>query len=112
MTPGSSRLILEHGPSKSGTHIYDNGDVRVTNSNNKQEITIKDKNVVVKGNGNLEVEGDYRLKVGGNYHLEVRGQMNMFAVRESKFTFSGEHKTIYKNDSELSAHNGLAIGWI
>ena len=33
----------------------------------------------------------------------------MFAVRESKFTFSGEHKTIYKNDSELSAHNGLAI---
>ena len=35
--------------------------------------------------------------------------MNMFAIRESKFTFSGEHKTIYKNDSELSAHNGLAI---
>ena len=108
-TPGSSRLILEHGPSKSGTHIYDNGDVRVTNSNNQTEITIKDKNVVVKGNANLEVEGDYHLKVGGNYHLEVRGQMNMFAVRESKFTFSGEHKTIYKNDSELSAHNGLAI---
>ena len=108
-TPGSSRLILEHGPSKSGTHIYDNGDVRVTNSNNQTEITIKDKNVVVKGNANLEVEGDYHLKVGGNYHLEVRGQMNMFSVRESKFTFSGEHKTIYKNDSELSAHNGLAI---
>ena len=108
-TPGSSRLILEHGPSKSGTHIYDNGDVRVTNSNNQTEITIKDKNVVVKGNANLEVEGDYHLKVGGNYHLEVRGQMNMFAVRESKFTFSGEHKTVYKNDSELSAHNGLAI---
>ena len=108
-TPGSSRLILEHGPSKSGTHIYDNGDVRVTNSNNQTEITIKNKNVVVKGNANLEVEGDYHLKVGGNYHLEVRGQMNLFAVRESKFTFSGEHKTIYKNDSELSAHNGLAI---
>ena len=106
-TPGSSRLILEHGPSKSGTHI-DNGDVRVTNSNNQTEITIKDKNVVVKGNANLEVEGDYHLKVG-NHHLEVRGQMNMFSVRESKFTFSGEHKTIYKNDSELSAHNGLQL---
>ena len=108
-TPGSSRLIVEHGPSKSGTHIYDNGDVRVTNSSDKTEITIKNKNVVVKGNANIEVEGDYHLKVGGNYHLEVRGQMNVFSVRESKFTFSGEHKTIYKNDSELSAHNGLAI---
>ena len=108
-TPGSSRMIIEHGPSKSGTHIYDNGDVRVTNSGDQTEITIKNKNVVVKGNANLEVEGDYHLKVGGNYHLEVRGQMNMFSVRESKFTFSGEHKTIYKNDAELSAHNGLAI---
>jgi len=108
-TPGSSRLILEHGPSKSGTHIYDNGDVRVTNSNDKTEITIKNKNVIVKGNANIEVQGDYHLKVGGNYHLEVRGQMNMYSVRESKFTFAGEHKTIYKNDSELSAHNGLAI---
>ena len=108
-TPGSSRMIIEHGPSKSGTHIYDNGDVRVTNSGDQTEITIKNKNVVVKGNANLEVEGDYHLKVGGNYHLEVRGQMNVFGVRESKFTFSGEHKTIYKNDAELSAHNGLAI---
>ncbi len=108
-TPGSSRTINEHGPSKSGTHIYDNGDVRVTNNGDKTEITIKNQNVVIKGNANLEVEGDYHLKVGGNYHLEVRGQMNMFAIRESKFTFSGEHKTIYKNDSELSASNGLAI---
>jgi hypothetical protein len=108
-TPGSTRMIMEHGPSKSGTHIYDNGDVKVTTTGNGTEVTIKDKNVVIKGNANLEVEGDYHLKVGGNYHLEVRGQMNMFAVRESKFTFSGEHKTIYKNDSELSAHNGLAI---
>ena len=108
-TPGSTRMILEHGPSKSGTHIYDNGDVKVTTTGNGTEVTIKDKNVIVKGNANLEVEGDYHLKVGGNYHLEVRGQMNMFAIKESKFTFSGEHKTIYKNDSELSAHNGLAI---
>lgn len=109
-TPGSTRMILEHGPSKSGTHIYDNGDVRVTNSANQTEITIKNKNVVVKGNANLEVQGDYHLKVGGNYHLEVRGQMNMYSVRESKFTFAGEHKTTYKNDAEISAHNGLAIG--
>ena len=108
-TPGSTRMIMEHGTSKSGTHIYDNGDVKVTTTGNGTEVTIKDKNVIVKGNANLEVEGDYHLKVGGNYHLEVRGQMNMFAVRESKFTFSGEHKTVYKNDSELSAHNGLAI---
>lgn len=108
-TPHSTRVIVEHGPSKSGIHIYDNGDVKVTNSNTKTEVTIKDQNIQIKGNCNVQVDGDYHLKVGGNYHLEVRGQMNMYSIRESQFTFSGEHKTIYKNDAELSAHNGLAI---
>ena len=51
-TPGSTRMILEHGPSKSGTHIYDNGDVKVTTTGNGTEVTIKDKNVIVKGNAN------------------------------------------------------------
>ena len=108
-TPGSTRVVIAHGPSKSGIDIQDNGDVKITNSNTKTEVTIKDERVYIKGSQIVDVGGDYHLKVGGNYHLEVRGQYNVFANRESKVTYNGEHETIYENDSELSAANGLAI---
>jgi len=108
-TPGSTRVVIEHGPSKSGIDIQDNGDVRITNSNTKTEVTIKDERVYIKGHQYIDVGGDYHLKVGGNYHLEVRGQYNVFANRESKVTYNGEHETLYENDAELSAANGLAI---
>ena len=108
-TPGSTRVVIAHGPSKSGINIQDNGDVRITNSNTKTEVTIKDERVYIKGAQIVDVGGDYHLKVGGNYHLEVRGQYNVFANRESKVTYNGEHETIYENDAELSAANGLAI---
>tara|TARA_S200000501_G_scaffold104157_1_gene97555 strand:+ start:73 stop:2514 length:2442 start_codon:yes stop_codon:yes gene_type:complete len=108
-TPGSTRVVIAHGPSKSGIDIQDNGDVRITNSNTKTEVTVKDERVFIKGAQIVDVGGDYHLKVGGNYHLEVRGQYNVFANKESKVTYNGEHETIYENDSELSAANGLAI---
>ena len=107
-TPGSNRMVLE-GPGKSGIDIQDNGDVRITNSNNKTEVIVKNDTIYIKGTQIVDVGGDYHLKVGGDYHLEVRGQYNVFANRESKVTYNGEHETIYENDSELSAANGLAI---
>ena len=107
-TPGSNRMVIE-GPNKSGIDIQDNGDVRITNSNNKTEVIVQDDRIYIKGSQIVDVGGDYHLKVGGNYHLEVRGQYNVFANRESKVTYNGEHETIYENDSELSAANGLAI---
>lgn len=108
-TPHSNRFVIEAGGSKTGFHILDNGDIEVTNSNNKTEVTFGKQRVTVKGDAYIAVKGDYHLKVGGNYHLEVDGQFNLYANRESKITFGGEHETIYKNDSKLSAANGLAI---
>lgn len=108
-TPYNTRMILEHGPSKSGIHIYDNGDVRITNSQNQTEVTIKDKEIIVHGNYKMVVDGDYHLKVGKNMHVEVLGQYNMAVNRESKISYAGEHETYFKNDSRLEANNGLAI---
>ncbi len=108
-TTNSTRFVVEHGASKTGFHILDNGDIRVTNSNNKTEVTFGKQQVTIKGDAFISVKGDYHLKVGGNYHLEVDGQYNVWANRESKVTYNGEHETIYKNDSKLSAANGLAI---
>lgn len=108
-TPHSNRLVIEAGGSKTGFHILDNGDIEVTNSNNKTEVTFGKQKITVKGDAYIAVKGDYHLKVGGNYHLEVDGQYNVYANRESKITYGGEHETIYKLDSKLSAANGLAI---
>ena len=108
-TPYNSRLVIEHGPSKSGIHIYDNGDVRVTNSQRKTEVVIKDQEVVIHGNATTVVDGDYNLKVGGNYHLEVLGQYNVLVNKESTLTYAGDHFSLYKMDGRLEASNGLAL---
>lgn len=108
-TPYSSRVEVRHGPSKSGFTIYENGDIRVTNSSGKVSVTIKDETVVINGNYTLNVDGDYRLKVGRDYHLEVAGMYNLICNRESKVTYSGEHNTIYKTNAILKSNNGFAI---
>ena len=108
-TPYNTRLVIEHGPSKSGIHISDNGDVRITNSQRKTEVTIKDKDIIVHGNVNMMVDGNYHLKVGKDYHLEVLGHYNMTVNKESKLSYYGEHETIFKNDAKLESTNGLAL---
>mgnify|MGYP001444673146 CR=1 FL=1 len=52
-TPYNTRLVIEHGPSKSGIHISDNGDVRITNAQRKTEVIVKDNDIVVHGNSNV-----------------------------------------------------------
>jgi len=108
-TPYNSRLVIEHGPSKSGIHVYDNGDVRITNSSKKTEVTIKDEEIIVHGNYKMVIDGDYHLKVGRDMHVEVLGMYNMSVNRESKLSYAGEHTTYFKNDSRLEANNGFAL---
>ena len=107
-TPYNTRLVIEHGPSKSGIHISDNGDVRITNAK-KDEVVIKDNDIVVHGNVNMMVDGNYHMKVGKDYRLEVLGHYNVSVNKESKLTYYGEHKSIFKNDSRIEATNGLAL---
>jgi hypothetical protein len=108
-TPYNNRLVIEAVGSRTGFQVDDDGNIRVTNSNNKTEVTFGKQLVTIKGDAFINVKGDYHLKVGGNYHLEVAGQYNVFANRESKVTYNGEHETIYKNDAKLSAGNGFAL---
>jgi hypothetical protein len=108
-TPYNNRLVIEAVGSRTGFQVDDDGNIRVTNSNNKVEVTFGKQEVTIMGDAHVKVKGDYHLKVGGNYHLEVDGQYNVFANRESKVTYNGEHETIYSNDAKLSAANGLAI---
>ena len=108
-TPYNTRMKIQHGPSKSGIEIYDNGDVRITNSQKKTEVTVKDQEIIVKGNVKMNVDGNYHLKVGRDYHLEVGGMYNVAVNRESKITYAGEHETLFKNDGKIEATNALAL---
>ncbi len=108
-TPYSSRATFLHGPSKSGIEIYDNGDVRVTNSSTKTEVVIKNNEIVVHGDYTVVVDGNYHLKVGRDMHVEVLGMYNLAVNRESKITYAGEHSTYFKNDAKLEANNGLGL---
>ena len=108
-TPYNTRMKIQHGPSKSGIEIYDNGDVRITNSQKKTEVTVKDQEIIVKGNVKMNVDGNYHLKVGRDYHLEVGGMYNVAVNRESKVTYAGEHETLFKNDGKIEATNALAL---
>ena len=108
-TPYNNRLVIEAAGSRTGFQVDDDGNIRVTNSNNKVEVTFGKQEVNIMGDAHVSVKGDYHLKVGGNYHLQVNGHYSVWANRESKITYNGEHETIYKNDSKLSAANGFAI---
>ncbi len=108
-TPYNNRLVIEAVGSRTGFQIDDDGNIRVTNSNNKVEVTFGKQEVTIMGDAHVKVKGNYHLKVGGDYHLEVDGKYSVFANRESKITYNGEHETIYNNDAKLSAANGFAL---
>ena len=81
-TPGRERVRLNH---RSGTFIemQPNGDEVHKVYGNGYEITIQNKNVLIKGACNITVEGDCNFEVKGDrtervvgdYFLEVRGKM-------------------------------------
>jgi hypothetical protein len=83
-TPERERVRLQH---RSGTFIemHPNGDEVHKVYGDGYEITIKNKNVLIKGICNIEIQGDaninvindLNLKVGNDFTLEVGG--NMFA---------------------------------
>jgi len=79
-TPDNSRITKTH---RSGTYeeITHDGSRVVKIVGDGYSVTLKDKNVLIKGDLNLTVEGnmnhyvkgDYNLEVGGNYSLSIDG---------------------------------------
>jgi len=88
-TPSRERIRLQH---RSGTFIemHPNGDEVHKVYGDGYEITIKDKNVEVKGNCNItvrgdcvfHVEGDRVDRVDGDYSLDVKGKMAVVVSKD------------------------------
>ena len=83
-TPGRERVRLSH---RTGTFIemHPNGDEVHKVFGDGYEITIKNKNVLIKGSCTVQIEGDCNMnvlkdmnvQVGGNYNLLVQGKTNI-----------------------------------
>jgi hypothetical protein len=65
------------------------------------EITIKNKNVLIKGVCNIIVDSDCNMKVGGDYNLVVDGDFNL--------TTKGNYTVGVKKDIKISSDEDIKL---
>lgn len=119
-TPTRERVRLQH---RTGTFIemHPNGDEVHKVYGDGYEITIKNKNVLIKGHCNITVEGDCNMQVlgdfnhsvKGDYNLEVAGKMNQRVVGDISIS-SDEDVSITANENfggaiYLSAADNITV---
>ena len=92
-TPTKERWHVFHKASKSYIEIHPNGDMVMKSTNNKFEITTKDRKIFVKGNDIQQVDGALELNVGGTATIDATG----------KATFKG-------NEAEIDGGGGTITG--
>lgn len=72
-TPDGERWHVFHKASKSYLEIHPNGDMVMKSTNNKFEITTKDRKIFVKGNDTQKVDGNETTDIGGNLVINISG---------------------------------------
>lgn len=104
-TPTRERVRLQH---RAGTFIemHPNGDEVHKVYGDGYEITIKNKNVLIKGrcsvtiegDCNMDVKGDYNAQVAGDYNLLVGGKVNLRSKKDFRID-GGEDVEILANEN-------------
>ena len=104
-TPTRERIRLQH---RSGTFIemHSNGDEVHKVYGDGYEITINNKNVLIKGSCNIEIQGDaninvindLNLKVGNDFNLEVGGSFYARAHGSKGIEMVSDHDMILHAD--------------
>jgi hypothetical protein len=99
-TPEKERIRLQH---RVGTFIdmHPNGDEVHKVFGDGYEITIKNKNVLIKGVCNIIVDSDCNMKVGGDYNLVVDGDFNL--------TTKGNYTVGVKKDIKISSDEDIKL---
>ena len=97
-TPTRERIRLQH---RSGTFIemHPNGDEVHKVYGNGFEITIKDRNVLVKGNTNITIEGDSYIhimgdkieQIDGNLEQHIKGNYTQVVEQITSVTSQGDY---------------------
>jgi len=100
-TPTRERIRLQHGKTLTFIEFHPNGDQVHKVFGNDFEITIKNKNVLIKGNCNITVNGDCNMEVKGNHNVDVKGDYNL--------QVAGKMNTRVKGDVSLSSDLDVSV---
>jgi hypothetical protein len=100
-TPTRERIRLQHGKTLTFIEFHPNGDQVHKVFGNDFEITIKNKNVLIKGNCNITVNGDCNMEVKGNHNVDVKGDYNL--------QVAGKMNTRVKGDVSLSSDSDVSV---
>jgi hypothetical protein len=100
-TPTRERIRLQHGKTLTFIEFHPNGDQVHKVFGDDYEITIKNKNVLIKGDCNITVNGDCNMQVKGNHNLDVVGDYNIHV--------GGKMNTRVRGDMTVLTDSDLAI---
>ena len=100
-TPTRERIRLQHGKILTFIEFHPNGDQVHKVFGDDYEITIKNKNVLIKGNCNITVNGDCNMEVKGNHNVDVKGDYNL--------QVAGKMNTRVKGDVSLSSDSDVSV---
>lgn len=106
-TPGRERIRLQH---RSGTFIemHPNGDEVHKVYGDGYEITIKDKNVLIKGHCSITIEGDSVVEVKGNKIERVKGNYEL--VVDGELTCISKKQTRILSEADMQVGAGSSTG--
>lgn len=107
-TPTRERVRIQHGK---GTFLemHPNGDEVHKIIGDGYEITLKDKNMLVKGKLNITVEGDAYLWIQGDKVEQVDGSVEQYIKGDLTQTVEGRISTTSMGDYEINA-GATALG--
>lgn len=105
-TPNRERVRIEH---RTGTFIEmhpDGSEVHKVYGNG-YEITVKDRNILVKGTCNITIEGDANINIKGNKTEYVEGNYDLKVGGNFSQLVNGITNVVSKNDMEIRAGASL-----
>lgn len=105
-TTDRERIRLQH---RSGTFIemHPNGDEVHKVYGNGYEITVKDKNILIKGKCNITVEGNVDINIKGDKTEYIEGNYEIHVGKSLSQTVGGSVSFISAGDMDLKGGAGL-----
>jgi hypothetical protein len=106
-TPDRERVRLQH---RSGTFIemHPNGDEVHKVYGTGYEITVSNKNILIKGVCNITIEGDSNIHVMGNKNEKIDGNYNLQVVGDLVARSAGSGGMRLISDSDMSLTSSAA----
>ena len=99
-TPGRERVRVQHR-AESFVEMHPNGDVVIKSEGDSYEITVKNKNIHVKGQCNITVEGDAVIEIQGDKTELVRGNL--------KQVVEGDYEQLVKGESRIMSEGNMYV---